>query len=414
MANSKRGDICSNNKSVFARLQKTVLIIPIITAMVLTVQAQTTPTDTTFKPSGKAWGLAFGDYYYKAHSDIANRGGANQYTNIEKGRNAFQFRRILVGYSYEFSEKFTAEVVVAGEDNVVNNQGVTNGDLLANNKLAFFIRMANLRWKNIWKNTDLVIGQQSTPAFSQSSEVFWGYRPVERTLIDIRRTPSFDLGVSLQGKFDADKNFGYNIMVSNGTGARPETDRFKNFSGDIYAKFLDKRLMIDFYADYQRLNWTPEFHHARNMQKLFIGYTTPKLTVGAEAFINHGKNDVVGHMANTTDTISANAVGISTFARGPIVKGKVGFFARYDRFNPDENYNDTNYIRDEGLTSAYDPNNKEQLIIAGLDFTPAKNIHFMPNVWYNSYTNQRNDAVGREHKDHDLVYRVTLAFNFGK
>jgi hypothetical protein len=407
MANLKTGDICSNKKSLFSQLRKTILIIPFITAMIPTVQAQTVPTDTTFKPTGKAWGLAFGDYYYKAHSDIANRGGANQYTNIEKGRNAFQFRRILVGYSYDFSEKFTAEVVVAGEDNLVNNQGVTTGDLLANNKLAFFIRMANLRWKNIWKNTDLVIGQQSTPAFSQTSEIFWGYRAVERTLIDVRRTPSFDLGVALQGKFDADKNFGYNVMVSNGTGARPETDRFKNFSGDVYAKFLDKKLMIDFYADYQRLNWTPQFHHARNMQKLFVGYTTPKLTVGVEAFINHGKNDVVGHMANTTDTIS-------TFARGPIIKGKLGFFARLDRFNPDENYNDTNYIRDEGLTSAYDPNNKEELIIAGLDFTPAKNIHFMPNVWYNGYTNQRDEIVGRAHKDHDLVYRVTFAFSFGR
>ena len=414
MANSKTGDICSNYKSLFARLRKGLLIIPFITAMVPTVQAQTTPTDSTFKPSGKVWGLAFGDYFYKAHSDIANRGGANQYTNIEQGRNAFQFRRVLLGYTYNITERFTAEVVIAGEDNLVNNEGVTTGDLLANNKIGFFIRMANLRWKNIWKNTDLIIGQQSSPAFSQTSEVFWGYRAVERTLIDIRRTPSFDLGVALQGRFDEDKNFGYHIMVSNGTGSRPETDRFKNFSGDVYAKFLDKRLMIDFYADYQRLNWTPEFHHARNMQKLFVGYTTPKLTLGVEAFLNHGKNDVVGHMANDTDTISANAFGISAFARGPIIKGKLGFFARMDHFNPDDNYNDTNYIRDEGLTSAYDPNNKEQLLIAGLDFTPAKNIHFMPNVWYNRYISQRSELQGRARKDHDLVYRVTFAFDFGR
>jgi hypothetical protein len=415
MINFGRAHICSNKESVFTKSRKTILTLTILlTIMLANVQAQTVPDDSTFKPSGKIWGLAFGDYYYKAHADISNRGGANQYTNIEKGRNAFQFRRILLGYSYDISPKFSAEFVVAAEDNNVNRQGVLSGDLLSNNKLAFYVRFANLRWKNIWKNTDLVIGQSTTPAFSRSSEVFWGYRSVERTIADIRRTPSFDLGASLQGTFDDNRRYGYNLMVGNGTSARPENDRFKAFSGDVYAKFLDEKLMIDLYADYQRLNWAPGFHHSRNMTKIFAGYTTPALTVGVEAFVNHGMNDVVGHTTSTADTLSANAFGISTFARGPIVKGKVGFFARLDKFNPDENYNDTNYIRDEGLTSAYEPNNKETLIIAGLDFTPAKNIHFMPNVWYNSYTSQRDDVQGLERKDHDLVYRVTFAYSFGK
>jgi hypothetical protein len=414
MVNSIKIDICSNN-NLLTKFQKKALIITILlTAMLGNVQAQTEPTDTTFKPSGKVWGLAFGDYYYKAHSDILNRGGANQYTNIEKGRNAFQFRRVLLGYSYDITKRFTAEFVVAAEDNNANSQGVLSGDLLSNNKFGFYVRFANLRWKNVWKNTDLVIGQSTTPAFSQSSEVYWGYRSVERTIADIRRTPSFDFGVSLQGTFDSNKKYGYNLMVSNGTSARPENDRFKAFSGNIYAKFLDKKLMFDLYADYQRLNWAPGFHHSRNMVKLFAGYTTPALTVGVEAFLNHGKDDVIGHTSSTADTLSVNAFGISTFARGPIVKGKVGFFARIDKFNPDENYNDSNYIRDEGLTSAYEPNNKEMLIIGGLDFTPAKNIHFMPNVWYNSYTSQRTDVSGSIKKDHDLVYRVTFAYAFGK
>jgi hypothetical protein len=415
MAKSIRTDICSNKESVFTKFRKPILLITILlTAMLANAQAQTTPVDSTFKPSGKVWGVVFGDYYYKAHSDVLNRGGANQYSNIEKGRNAFQFRRVLLGYSYDITPKFTAEFVIAAEDNLANRQGILSGDLLSNNKMSFYVRLANLRWKNIWKNTDLVIGQLMTPAFAHSSEVFWGYRAVERTIVDIRRTPSYDLGAALQGTFDTQKNYGYNLMVGNGTSARPENDRFKAFSGDIYAKFLDKKVMFDLYADYQRLNWAPGFHHSRNMVKAFAGYTTPAITVGVEAFLNHGMNDVVGHTTLTADTVNANAFGISTFARGPIVKGKVGFFARFDKFNPDENYNDTNYIRDEGLTSAYEPNNKESLIIAGLDFTPAKNIHFMPNVWYNSYTSQRNDVQGLEKRDHDLIYRVTFAYSFGK
>src|SRR5690348_11696801 len=91
-----------------------------------------TQADTSFKPSGKLWSYAFGDYYYKAHSDALNRGGANQYSNVEAGRNAFQFRRIYLGYSYNIHPKFSAEVLLAAEDNQVNRTGAISGDLLSN------------------------------------------------------------------------------------------------------------------------------------------------------------------------------------------------------------------------------------------------------------------------------------------
>lgn len=103
--------------------------------------------DSSFKPSGKLWGYSFGDYYYKAHSDSLNRGGANQYTGIEKGRNAFQIRRVYLGYNYDISPKFAAEVLLAAEDNVTNAAGVTSGDLLGDGKLSFYVKLANLRWK---------------------------------------------------------------------------------------------------------------------------------------------------------------------------------------------------------------------------------------------------------------------------
>ena len=99
--------------------------------------------DTSFKPSGKLWGYTFGDYYYKAHSDPLNRGGANQYTGIEKGRNAFQIRRVYLGYNYEISPKFAAEVLLAAEDNITTSTGATSGDLLGDNKLSFYIKLAN-------------------------------------------------------------------------------------------------------------------------------------------------------------------------------------------------------------------------------------------------------------------------------
>ena len=371
--------------------------------------------DSSFKPSGKLWGYAFGDYYYKAHSDALNRGGANQYTNIEKGRNAFQFRRIYLGYNYDITPKFSAELLLAAEDNITTANSATSGDLLSNNKLSFYIKLANIRWKNIWKGTDLVIGQAATPAFPLLIEPIWSYRSIERTISDIRRTPSFDLGATLQGKFDPETgNYGYNIMVGNGTSAKPENDKFKWFYGDIWAKFLDKKLVFDLYADYQRFNWTSSFHHSRQMLKGFAAYTTPEFTLGIEGFINQGKNDVIGIRGTSADTLNANASGISAFVRGNIVKNKLGFFARIDNYNPDTKYNSVTYTSYKGFTSTYEPNNKETFITAGLDFTPIKNVHLMPNIWYNKYEGKQSNITGSAKQDYDLVYRITFYYVFGR
>lgn len=389
-------------------------ILPLIMLPLLTIKAQTN-RDTAFKPGGKLWGYVFGDYYYKAHSDSFNRGGSNQYTGIEQGRNAFQIRRAYLGYNYDISPKFSAELLLAAEDNITTKSGVTSGDLLSDNKLSFYIKLANIRWKNIWKGTDLIVGQVSTPAFSLLIEPTWRYRSIERPIADIRRTPSFDLGAALQGKFDPAKgNFGYNIMVGNGTGARPENDKYKWFYGDVYAKFFDQRLIVDLYADYQRLNWTSSWHHSRSMIKGFVAYTTPQITIGAEAFINrlHKDNIATEIATSKVDTLSVNAKGLSVFMHGLIIKDKLRYFARFDSYNPNDKINNRFFNKYIGNTSNYnDPSTKEQFITVGLDYTPVKNVHFMPNIWYNKYINQGYDA---KNNSHDLVYRITFYYVYGK
>ena len=144
-------------------------------------------SDSAFKAgnpnSGRIWGYAFGDYYYKGHKDSLNRGGSNQYTGIPKNRSAFAFRRIYLGYDYNISKKFSAELLLAAEDNFPAgnppSSGAASGDELLNNKLSFYIKLLNIRWKNIWKGTDLVVGQIATPAFPLLSERLWSYRSIE-------------------------------------------------------------------------------------------------------------------------------------------------------------------------------------------------------------------------------------------
>ncbi len=376
-------------------------------------------SDSAFKAgtpnTGTIWGLVFGDAYYKPHADSLIRGTTNQYSGLPKNRNEFAFRRIYLGYDYNINKNFAVEILLAAEDNInftsLNGTVTTSGDLLNDNKFSLFVKLANIRWKNIWKNTDIAIGQVATPSYALLIQKIWAYRSVERTISDIRRTPSFDMGATLQGKFGNKENYGYNLMVGNGTGARRENDNFKWFYADVYAKFFNKKIVVDIYADYQRLNWINGFHHSRNMVKGFVAYSTPALTIGLEAFVNHGKKDVIGISNVSKDTVNANATGISVFVHGDLIKNKLRFFARFDRFNPNTNYDSKVYNKYIGLTPSYEPNNKEQFFTAGLDFIPFKNINFIPNIWFNKY---QATQTGVLNTDYDLVYRLTFSYLFGK
>jgi hypothetical protein len=388
---------------------KNILIISALAMTTLGVQAQDT---AQFKPAGKLWGYAFGDYAYKAHGDTVGgngRGGSNQYTGVAKDQSLFQFRRIYLGYDYDISKKFSAQFLLAAEDDI------TAGDVLSDGKFAPYIKLANIRWKNIFPGSDVVFGLQPTPAFATTSEPVWAYRSIERTIMDIRRTSSFDLGISLQGHLPKNDNFSYTLMVSNGTGARPETDAMKWFWGDVNYKFFNKKLIVDLYGDFARLNLAPGFRHERSTGKLFVAYTVPNVTIGVEAFVNTLMADDISTRGNgTRDTTTTKAYGVSVFGRGKLYKDKLGWFARYDNYNPSTNNDNTVYVSESPLTSQYNPNTKEQFVTAGIDFTPVKNVHIMPNVWYNYYENAGPKNYGDANNDYDLVFRLTFHYIYGK
>ena len=418
-------------------------------------------TVTEFKPHGNLWGYTFGDYAFKGATDNLNRGGANQYTGMQASASQFQFRRIYLGYNFDISPKFSSEILLAAEDDFSANNptgtptSLSNptsvGDILANGKFSPYIKYANIRWKNIFKNSDLVIGEQATPGFAktgrndQSSEEVWGYRSLERTVSDIRRTPSYDMGVSLQGWFDNKGCFGYTAMVANGSSAKPENDPYKWFYGSVYAKFFKKRLVIDLYQDYERLAMGvfvkgtngPEYSD-RNMTKLFVAWNTNKLTIGFEAFQNTILSGikVVGADKNNyyrTD----RSMAMSFYVRGRILSApngdpRLNFFARYDNYNPQGDLSsiasNANTATFGTTVSQYDPSTKEQFITAGIDYMPFKNVHFMPNIWLNTYNSSlsstgANDATKPVPyinmntnvtgvKGTDAVYRLTFYYIF--
>jgi hypothetical protein len=361
-------------------------------------QKDTTIAKVEFKPSGKLWGYAFGDFLYKGHTNVFNMSNT-QYGGTPKDFTSFEFRRIYLGYDYDISEHFSTQLLLAYEGATFTSDG----------NRSVYIKAANLRWKNIFHNADLVIGQMSTPTFATTSESVWGYRSLEKTIMDLRKIGgSNDLGISLQGKLNDKGDYGYNFMIGNGSGAKPEADKFKKFYGDVFAKFANQKILVDLGADNE---WTQAKPYQKNKTtiKAFVAYQTTPITIGVEVFQQVQKNNTVFTEAapsTVKDTVNAVASGISIFARGPIGK-KLGFVVRYDYYNPDSKFNLNNVY-----AGSYSGIYTESLILAGLDYTPVKNVHLIPNVWYDMYDNRYNTVNGLNKSSNDLAFRLTVHYIF--
>jgi hypothetical protein len=385
------------------------------------------PVDTAWKPTRRFWGLTYMDYYYDAHEDSYNRGPETNYAGVPTYRNAFQFRRIYLGYDYDINKKFAAEILLSCEPSantaVSGTTSVSSSDNLADNKMSFFIKLADVRVRDVWTGSDFIMGEQLTPLTVKLTEKIWGYRSVEKTIADLHRSNLYDLGGSLEGSFDPQtKNFGYDLMIGNNSqsallsAANANTGFYKAFYGDLYAKFLNQSLIFDFYADYMKTGPATALVGGQDhsMIKGFAAYTTPKITFGVEAYTQ----EIAQGLTNVTNgKVGENArvEAISIYSHGSIYKGQLGFFARYDSYNPDHEINAADAYTVNTNLPAYTPFTKEKLAILGLDYSPAKNVHFMPNVWFIYYQDLRNSTTtGYMPDGHTLVYRVTFFYQFGK
>jgi len=417
--------------------------------------------DTAWKPQRRLWGYAFGDEYYDAHADAANRGSETMYNSVPKYRNAFQFRRLYLGYDYEITKKFKAEVLLASEPSAntgvvtttststttltgvtggtaktttTTTTSVANGDNLVDGKMAFWIKNFNLRVRDVWNGTDVVVGELSTPGFALNeagtngptslSETTWAYRSIEKTITDFHKNNSYDVGAALQGTFDpATKNFGYVAMVGNNStasllsAANANTGFYKIFYGDLWAKLFNQKLYVDLYADYAKTapatSVIPGQEH--NMLKIFASYNSKPITVGVELYtqnIASGVNSVTTTAPAVTTPQNATVHGLSIWVRGAIAKNW-NYFARFDSYNPDTQFNTADTYTVNTNYGSYNPTTKEKFYTAGVDYNPIKNVHFMPNVWLVDFANQGPTAT-TVLNDHTLVYRATFFYTFGK
>lgn len=192
-----------------------------------------TPGEGAAKPGTSGfWGYAFGDYAYMAKGDSAGRGTKQQYKGLGENPkvsgasqntnpNAMEVRRAYLGYDMNINSKFSAYALLAYE-----------GDQDVNDNRTVYLKYIYFKWKNIFKGSDLKVGQQATNSFAAdyNTEPLMGYRSVEKTILDMHGVDgSSDMGIDLNGKLWTNKNstgivptfIGYNIMVGDNSGNNP-------------------------------------------------------------------------------------------------------------------------------------------------------------------------------------------------
>jgi hypothetical protein len=323
----------------------------------------------------------FGDYYDNVAGDPAHRynsaGADSAQVNIDgkgligKDLNGIQLRRVYFQLDNDLSIKYSTRLRLEVDGRSLNTDG----------KISVFVKGAYLLAKNVIPRGNFMFGVIGTPTW-ENAEEFWGYRSVEKTIADFRGLGSAaDLGVGMKGYLDAAHKIGYSAMIGDGTGQKPEDNRYKKAYVSVPLTPV-ANLKVEPYMDY-------EGGHAGTEKatfKLFAGYELKRGAIGVELV------DRVNHASTGGNK---EPVGVSVFARMAPTP-KLAAFGRYDRWQPD--------------TRAANRVDSD-LIIAGLDWQPYKDVHFMPNIEATQYR-AKGTAVAPAH--HDVQARVTLYYKFSK
>jgi hypothetical protein len=323
------------------------------------------------QPKGKFSGYMFGDYYYNVQ----------QKDTSKKDLNGFQFRRIYFTYDYAIAPNFDTRFRLEA----------SQAELFSNGKIGVFVKDAWLKWKNIFDGSDFVFGMSPTPTYEASEDV-WGYRPLEKTIMDLRGIVApRDIGVDLKGKLIGNGTVNYWLKVGNNSGNVPESDKFKRFYGQIHIKPTPQVQLIasaDFDAGPRitDLSGQPRDHNGINLSG-FAGYREPnKYSLGIEGFYRTIQNNFHDPVKEALALDDQTTIGVSLFAWGA-VSDDVRLVGRFDLFDPNTS------LDKDGI----------YLFIGALDYAPSADVHIMPNIYFQSY--QADFAS-------DVIARITFYYIF--
>jgi len=328
-------------------------------------------SNLSFANEGKFSGYMIGDYYWiKSNHD----------SDLE-GKNGFWFRRIYFTYDQDLNEVFAVRLrFEMASDGKLGTEA---------NKHTPYIKDAHLKW-NYSNNHQMIIGISPTPTWGVL-EKFWGYRSVEKTLLDIQKwSSSRDFGLALKGSLMEDDKLKYHFMLANGSGEKNEINDGKKVFGAI-SYYFSKSFFIQIYAD-RNDNVNNKTYSGWTTLQGFAGYQNGAFKLGLQAARQY-------RTLYSDGDLNLDAASIFSVLD---ISDQIQIFARVDRmFNANPEGHKISYL-------PFDNSVNSTLYIAGIDYSPADGVHFMPNIEMISYgENSAGVTPGT-----DIVPRVTFFYVF--
>ncbi|MFQ6042931.1 MAG: hypothetical protein ACE5PV_18930 [Candidatus Poribacteria bacterium] len=326
---------------------------------------------SAWSQNGKISGYFIGDYYYVAQS----------HDEALKNRNGFQYRRIYFQYDKDLADEFAIRLRLEMNSSSFPEEKV---------KLEPFVKHGYLKWtKRDWR-TNAYFGLSGTPTWEVIEKV-WGYRSVAKTLLDMQKMGgSTDFGIAIQGAIDPGKKLNYHFMLGNGAGTSAEIDEDKKLYLSLTAKPADG-ITVEIYGDYENREESKDIYTVQG----FAAYQQDKFRVGAQ-FVRQTRQQ-------GPKKEDKNLEGFSLFGAAEVVEKRAWALARVDHlFDPSPG----------GAKIAYTPLDGKAnptMILVGLDWTPVKDMHIIPNLFLAFYETPEGKSKA---PDTDIMPRLTLYYKF--
>lgn len=278
------------------------------------------------KASAKFSGLMFGDYYwYQSH----NTAGLDQ-------QHGFVVRRIYGKWDQEVNDAWSFRL----------NFEMSLGDPASAKGTAMpAVKDAFVKWKQSDRHSHY-IGLSGTPTFDVY-EKHLGYRPVEKSPLDLWGFGSSrDLGWKTVGKIGDE--MAYTFMFGNGNSNSNEKDKAKK----AYLAFDYKTDQIWAQVEFESAIGASS---SASLVQLYLGYTSESFLIGgmfALAFPDEDK--------------------LMSFQAKYILMESLDVLVRYDHLFQ-TNGNDNAWVHPSKVGIP-------KMVIAGVDWAAAENVHLIPNV----------------------------------
>ena len=282
-------------------------------------------------------GLAWIDYSYTLLSDDPE----------DEGDNSFDYRRIYLTADAPLGDGFRARVRLEAQGRSTTAQG----------RPAPFVKDAWVRWNYTESGHRAILGVQPPPLF-EVAEATWGYRSLDKTVIDRARVrDSRDFGFRLDGPLTPGGALRYAAMVGNGNGVQPEADgqRGKHVYGQLQY-IPDGPLRATLGADYTSNVPLTVGREFSSQVSAFVGAVTDAYRLGVEAFYVHDTFD--DPTLEDDDGVGVSVFGVANVSR------RARLIARYD------------YLDDAARLAG----GNQHYVLGGVAVRPSPSVAVVPNV----------------------------------